>query len=66
MFVYLLSGPADVRPGRHAFAIAGIVAAVGGLLWPVVIGFLLVRRVRNERDEEIEKEVDRQLAEKGQ
>ena len=67
VFVYLLIwGATKFAPDVTAFAIAGVVAAVGGLFWPVIIGMLLVRRRRGKRDEEIQKEVDRQLAEKGQ
>jgi membrane protein implicated in regulation of membrane protease activity len=67
VFVYLLWwGATKFVPDVTAYAIAGIVAAGGAVLWPVVIGMLLGRRRRSKRDEEIQREVDRQLAEKGQ
>ena len=67
VFVYLLIwGATKFTLGRHRLRDRRRRRGGRGLLWPVVIGFLLVRRVRNKRDEEIQKEVDRQLAEKGQ
>ena len=48
-----------------AYLLAGVIAAAGALIWPIVVGWLLARRARDRRDEEIQKEVDRQLAEKG-
>jgi len=44
-----------------AIVIGGIVA----LLWPWFIGLMLARRVKNKRDEHIQAEVERQMAEKG-
>lgn len=67
VWAYLLVWDAtDFTTPFAAYFIAGVVAALGGWLWPVVIGWLLVRRRRGKHDEEIQKEVDRQLAEKGQ
>lgn len=67
VFAYLLfynvTKFTDIVP---AYFIAGLVAAIGALFWPWLVGLFLVRRVRNKRDEDIQKEVDRQLAEKGQ
>ena len=47
-----------------AFAIAALIGSVGGWFWPAVVGFFLVRRAKNRRDEKIQQEVDRQVAEK--
>ena len=47
-----------------AFAVAALIGAGGGVLWPAVVGFFLVRRMRNRQDQKIQQEVDRQVAEK--
>jgi hypothetical protein len=41
--------------------VAAILGAVGALIWPVVVGWWFVRRRRNNA---IEREVDRQMADK--
>lgn len=47
-----------------AWATAVIVGAVTSFLWPIVIGFWLGRRrAKNRRDDEIQAEVARQVAE---
>jgi prepilin signal peptidase PulO-like enzyme (type II secretory pathway) len=55
-----MSGEATVR-----FGVAVIVGAVVSLLWPWVIGFFLLRRAKARRDEQIDKEVDKRMSEKG-
>jgi hypothetical protein len=45
------------------YVTAVVIGAIGTILWPLVIGFFLARRVKNKRDEQIQKEVDKQLAE---
>lgn len=65
VFAFLLFwGATNFTTPVTAYAIAGLVAALGGWIWPVVIGWFLVRRHRNKQDEQIQKEVDRQVAEK--
>jgi uncharacterized membrane protein (DUF485 family) len=63
LFVYLLFWNAtkftDAVP---AFAIAGVVSAIGTWLWPFVIGIWFVRRAKAKRDEKIQQEVDKQVA----
>ncbi len=63
LFVYLLFWNAtkftDPVP---AFAIAGVVAAVGTWLWPFVLGIWFARRAKAKRDEKIQQEVDKQIA----
>ena len=54
-----MSGEATIRYG-----IAVIAGALVSLFWPWVIGFFLLRRARDRRDEHIEREVDKRLAEK--
>jgi uncharacterized membrane protein YdjX (TVP38/TMEM64 family) len=47
-------------------AIAAIAGAVAAFLWPIVVGFFFARRVKQRaqqmRDEEIQAEVQRQMA----
>ena len=47
-----------------AYALAGVIAAFGAVLWPFVIGIWFGRRARARRDEQIQQEVDKQVAEK--
>jgi hypothetical protein len=46
------------------YVAAAVIGAVASFFWPVVIGFWLGRRARARRDEKIQQEVDRQLAER--
>ena len=46
------------------YAAAAIIGATSSFFWPVVAGIWLGRRARARRDEKIQQEVDRQLAEK--
>jgi len=55
-----VTNPVDLMPWYVAAAVIG---AIASFLWPVVIGFWLGRRAKSRRDESIQKEVDRQLAE---
>jgi len=51
-------------PGDTAgYATAAIVGAVVAFFWPIVFGFFMARRVKQRRDESINAEVQRQLAE---
>jgi len=43
-------------------ATAAIAGAIAAFLWPIVIGFFLVRRAKSRRDDEIQAEVARQVA----
>lgn len=47
-----------------AYAVAAILGAVGALIWPIIVGFWFARRVRERREDQVQKEVERQLAEK--
>ena len=42
---------------------ASIVGAIASFLWPIVIAWWLARRIRHRRDDEVQSEVQRQLAE---
>lgn len=46
------------------YGLAVIVGAVVSLFWPWIIGFFVLRRARDRRDDQIEREVDKRLAEK--
>lgn len=59
LWLSTLAKPADLMPWYVA---AVVVGAITSFLWPVVIGFWLGRRARDRRDD-VEREVQRQLAE---
>lgn len=63
---YLLLLVLDGSSGDPAtgFAIAVIVGAVISYLWPWVIGFILKRRGKAQRERLVADEVDRRMAEK--
>jgi|GEM_PF-1244781 len=46
----------------QAYAVAAIIGAIASFFWPIVIGWFLVRRRRTRRDNQIQSEVERQLA----
>ena len=56
-----VTNQADLMPWYVAAAVIG---AIASFFWPVVDGFVLARRARARRDNRIESEVERQLAEK--
>jgi hypothetical protein len=46
-------------------AVAGtavVVGAIASFFWPIVAGFILARRVKRRRDEQIQDEVARQVS----
>jgi uncharacterized membrane protein len=64
-FVFLLiwdatQGSTDVT----AYFWAGVVGAIGTLVWPAIVGIWFMRRAKNRRDEKIQQEVDRQISQK--
>ncbi len=62
LFLYLLFWNAtNFTDPVPAFAIAGVVAAVGTYLWPLIIGIWFVRRAKNRRDAKIESEVQKRM-----
>ena len=58
--VYWLTGLGT--PSSPNWALAALVGLVVALLWPWLFGLYMVRRVRANRQEEIDKEVQAQLA----
>ena len=61
LLVYWFSGLGT--PSNPNLALALLVGLVVALISPWIIGLLLVRRVRQRRQDEIDKEVQKQLAE---
>ena len=47
------------------YLIAVVTGAVVSALWPWVIGYILLSRAKSRRDEQIQEEVERQIASKG-
>ena len=50
-------------PSSPNWALSILVGLVVALLWPWVFGLIMVRRVRQNRQNEIDQEVQKQLAE---
>lgn len=51
-----------VGDSTQAFLVASVLGAVASFFWPIVVGWWLARRVRRRRDDEIQAEVQRQMA----
>ena len=65
-FLFLVIWDAtDFTDPMTAYMLAGVVSAIGTLLWPAVLGVWAWRRAKNRRDARIEDEVNRQLSQKG-
>ena len=45
------------------YVTALVIGGIGNFLWPIVAGIWLVRRRKNRRDNQIQSEVNRQMAE---
>jgi ABC-type branched-subunit amino acid transport system permease subunit len=45
------------------YGVAVVIGALVSLLWPWVIGFFLLRRAKERRSNQVDKEVDKRLAE---
>jgi cell shape-determining protein MreD len=61
LLVYWLSG-GMATPSTPNWALSILVGLVVALLWPWIMGLIMVRRVRQRRQDEIDKEVQEQLA----
>lgn len=61
LWIYDLTKFTDAIP---AYALAALIGAIASFFWPVAIGFWLGRRAKQRRQEQIDKEVQRQLDEK--
>ena len=62
LLVYWLTG-GMATPATPNWALAILVGLVVALLWPWVMGIILVRRAKQHRQDEINQEVAKQLAE---
>lgn len=64
-FLILLIGNVTAQADPVAWYLAAVfIGAIASFFWPILAGFLLARRVRSRRDDAIQREVDRQLAER--
>ena len=65
-YVYLFVTKPGVDGGdpSQGYLVAVLLGAIVSALWPWVIGLYFARRARDRREDEIQKEVERQLAEK--
>jgi cell shape-determining protein MreD len=62
--VYWITGLGT--PSSPNWALAALIGLVVAILWPWVFGLIMVRRVRQNRQAEIDEEVQRQLAKQQQ
>jgi cell shape-determining protein MreD len=62
--VYWITGLGT--PSSPNWALAALIGLVVALLWPWVFGLMMVRRVRQNRQAEIDAEVQKQLAKQQQ
>jgi cell shape-determining protein MreD len=60
LVVYWITGLGT--PSQPNWALAALIGLVIALIWPWVFGLYAVRRVRQRRQNEIDEEVQRQLA----
>ncbi len=58
--VYWLTGLGT--PSNPNWALAALIGLVVALIWPWIFGLIMVRRVRQNRQAEIDAEVQKQLA----
>jgi len=59
--VYWITGLGT--PSNPNWALAALIGLVVALIWPWLFGLIMVRRVRQNRQAEIDAEVQKQLAE---
>jgi cytochrome c biogenesis protein CcdA len=66
LLLLLLIG--TVGDAARSYAIAVIAGAIVALVWPWIVAIYIGRRVKERRDEEVQREVEKQLADehKGQ
>jgi cell shape-determining protein MreD len=61
LLVYWLTGGLDT-PSTPEWALSILVGLVVALIWPWIMGLIMARRIRQRRQNEIDKEVQEQLA----
>ena len=64
LLVYWITGLGT--PSQPNWALAALIGLVVALIWPWLFGLLMVRRVRQKRQDEIDQEVQSQLAKQQQ
>jgi len=64
LLVYWITGLGT--PSNPNWALAALIGLVVALLWPWLFGLYMVRRVRQNRQAEIDEEVQKQLAKQQQ
>ncbi|MCY7417518.1 MAG: hypothetical protein LH650_03305 [Chloroflexi bacterium] len=66
LLLLIFDGPDNswrfVGDATQAYAVAVIIGAIASFFWPIVIGWFLLRRRRARRDNQIQSEVERQMA----
>jgi cytochrome c biogenesis protein CcdA len=60
LLLFALAGTAG--DAARNYAIAVIAGAIVALVWPWIVAIYIGRRVKERRDEEIQREVEKQLA----
>jgi cell shape-determining protein MreD len=60
LLVYWITGLGN--PSVPNWALAALIGLIVALIWPWIMGLIMVRRVRQRRQDEIDKEVQEQLA----
>lgn len=62
-FVVLVVGNIGEQPDPIPFyAAASIIGAIASFFWPVVAGIMIGRRAKQRREDQIQAEVERQMA----
>jgi len=61
VFVFLVIFAHDPNQ-THTYAIAAIIGAFTSFFWPIVIAFILARRMKARRQNEIDASVQRSMA----
>ena len=62
-YLLLLALVGTAGDGARTYAIAVIAGAIVAILWPWIVAIYVGRRVKERRDEEVQREVEKQLAE---
>ena len=67
LLLLLFDGPNDtwhfVGDANQAYIWAAVIGAITSFFWPIVIAWFLLRRRKARRDNQIQSEVERQMAE---
>ena len=67
LLLLLFTGPNNtwrfVGDANQAYWWAAVIGAVASFFWPIVIAWFLIRRRKARRDNQIQDEVERQMAE---